>query len=288
VTRINRWVSSLACVAGLALVVAGCGGKAPTEKQPPAPGKETISVMGPCGQVGPLGEVVKAWEKQNPGVELNWVPENMVTIVKKILDGKETPDVVLTMGDLEMDKLQQAGALLEGTRAKIAENALAITTPGSNPAKVKGIADLAKPAVKMISIPNPEYNSVGKHAIEALKAAGIWAQVEKKAAFPEYAADGKEVAAAGQVEAAIGYYPCVTEVHVPGQAPAKPKNLNLVGMIPQNLYPPFSCEAAVLKNAKNPEGGKKLLALLQSPEVHEFYVEWSFVNQEPPKPVAGE
>jgi ABC-type molybdate transport system substrate-binding protein len=251
-------------LAGLALVVAGCGGKAPTEKQPPAPGKETISIMVPCGQVGPFNEVVKAWEKQNPGVELNWVPENMVTIVKKILDGKETPDVVLTMGDLEMDKLEQAGALLEGTRAKIAENALAITTPGPNPAKVKGIADLAKPAVKMISIPNPEYNSVGKHAIEALKAAGIWAQVE------------------------IGYYPCVTEVHVPGQSPAKPKNLNLVGMIPQNLYTPFSCEAAVLKKAKNPEGGKELLALLQSPEAHEFYVEWSFVNQEPPKPVAGE
>ena len=273
-TRISRWVTSLSCLAVLALVVVGCG----------SPSKETISVMVPCGQVGPFNEVAKVWAEQNPEVELDWVPENMVPIIKKIVDGKETPDVVLTMGDLEMDILEEAGVLMEGTRARIAENSLAITTPAGNPANVKELADLAKPEVKTISIPNAEYNSVGKHAIEALKAAGVWAEVEKKTAFPEYAADGKEIAAAGKVEAAISYYPCVTEVHVPGQAPAQPKNLNLVGMIPQDLYAPFSCEAAVLKKAKNPEGAKKLLALLQTAQAHDFYREWEFVNQEPAGP----
>ena len=284
-SRMYRWAGVVGLIASMALV-SGCGQKPPKAEKPPAPAppKETISVMVPCGQVGPFSEVEKKlFSKANPGVELDWVPENMVPIVKKILDGKATPDVVLTMGDLEMDQLEKGGMLLEGTRTRIAENALAITTPGNNPGKVSGLADLAKPAVKTISIPNPELNSVGKHAIEALKAAGIWGKVEKKIAYPQFAADGKDVAAAGQVEAAIAYYPCVTEVHIPGQTPAKPKNLKLIGMIPQKLYTQFWCEAAVLKTAKNPEGGKKLLAALQSPEAQKIYRGWSFVSS----PTAG-
>jgi len=277
VTRIGRWVSYLAGVVGYAVLVSGCGQKA---EKPPAPAqpKETISVMVPCGQVGPFSNIEKVFAKANPGVELDWIPENMVPIVKKIIDGKATPDVVLTMGDLEMDQLEKGGMLLEGTRTKIAENALAITTPASNPGGVTGIADLARPAVKAISVPNPELNSVGKHAIEALKAAGIWGRVEKKIAYPQFAADGKEVAAAGQVQAAIAYYPCVTEVHIPNQPPAKPKGLRLIGMVPQKLYTPFWCEAAVLKKARNPKGGKRLLAALQSPEAQKLYREWNFVS----------
>jgi molybdenum ABC transporter molybdate-binding protein len=293
---LRRWALALAILAALALASSGCGQKATTAKKPTSgPGvkaTETIYAMVPCGQVGPFSEVDKLFRKAYPGVDLNWIPENMVTIVSKVLDGKEHPDAVLSMGDLEIDKIEKAGLMVEGTRAEYAENGLALTVPAGNPGGVETLADLAKPAVKIISIPKPEDNSVGKHAIEALKAAGLWDKVQRKVVFPQFAADAKEVVQKKQAQASIGYYPCVSEVHIKNAPPAQPKGEKMVGLIPPQDYQPFSCEACVIKGCKNPEGGRTLIEFLKRPEVTKLFRDWNFLREEAPptpaqKPAAG-
>lgn len=283
---LHRWVTAVVMVSAIALLAAGCGQKPTEAKKPLArPGKqaqETIYAMVPCGQVGPFSEVEKLFRKTYPNVELNWIPENMVTIVNKVLDGKERPDAVLSMGDLEIDKIEKAGLMVEGTRSKYAENALAITVPAGNPGGVKTLADLAKPAVKIIVIPKPEDNSVGKHAIEALKGAGLWDKVQKKVVYPQFAADSKEVVQKQQAQASIGYYPCVSEVHIKGAAPAQPKGEKMVGLVPAQHYHPFSCEACVVKGCKNPEGGRTLIEFLKRPEVQQAFRDWNFLRKEAP------
>jgi len=280
-----RKTERLALIAVVALAIAvaaaGCGENSSTAGGAPsgAGGEQTaLKVMVPCGQVGPFSEIVKMFEEQNPDIAVEWIPENMVTITHKILDGKEQADVVLSMGDFEIDVLEEAGLLLEGSRVTYAENSLAIMVPAANPAGVETVADLTKSSVKVITIPDPKENSAGVHAVEALKGAGIWDAVEKKVLFARFAADSKDVAAKGQAEASIGYYPCAVEVHIPDQPPAQPKKLKLLTQIPADLYPPFGCEGAVLKDAKNPEAGKKLLALLQAPESQEVFKTWQFIG----------
>jgi ABC-type Fe3+ transport system substrate-binding protein len=49
-------------------------------------------------------------------------------------------------------------------------------------------------------------------------------------------------------------------------------------MVPADLHEPFWCEGAVVKGAENPEGGKKLLAFLTTPEAQEIYRRWQFVH----------
>jgi molybdate transport system substrate-binding protein len=171
---------------------------------------------------------------------------------------------------------------------KYAENSLAIMVPAGNPAGVKTIEDLVKPEVKTITIPDPEINSVGKHAVEALKNADVWDEVESKVLFARFAADSKDTAAKGQAEASIGYYPCAVEVHEPGQPPTQPKKLKAISQIPADLYPPFSCEGAVLKEAKNADAGKSLLAFLQTPQSQEIFTHWQFVASGAPRPVEPE
>ena len=272
----------LAMVAlAIALAAAGCG-QNPSTTGGAAGGPEregaTLKVMVPCGQVGPFSEIVKVFQQQNPGIEVEWIPENMVTITNKLLAGKEKADVTLSMGDLEIDTLEKAGLLMDGARVEYAENSLGIMVPTANPAGIKTVADLAKPSVRTITIPDPKDNSAGVHAVEALKNAGIWDAVAKKVLFARFAADSKDVAAKGHAEASIGYYPCAVEVHIPGQSPAQPKNLKLVAQIPPDLYESFSCEGAVLKEATNPEAGKKLLALLQTPESQAIFRTWQFIG----------
>lgn len=275
----RRWIALMACAAGVLLVGAGCGTQPAEEAGGETAGEAAqIYALVPCGQVGPFSEAVELFGKAHPEVKIDWEPENIVTMVNKVLDGKSKPDVFLSMGDLEMDQLEAAGMVVEGTRAQIAENAIAVTVPAANPAGVKSFEDLAKPAVKTIAVPNPEQNSVGKHAKEAIERAGMWEAVEKKLIFPRFAADGKEVAAQGKVDASIGYLPCVVEVHVPGQAPAQPKGLKMVAAVPADLYDEFWCEAGVIEGAKNPEGGRLLIEFLGTPEVQEIYRKWSFAR----------
>ena len=278
---------------GALVALAGCGGEPATPAvEPGAPSlgpkvEGTIEAMIPCGQVGPFSEALELFQKANPGVEVLWVPENMVPIVRKILDGKAAPDLCLTMGDLEMDLIEEGGRVAEGTRTRYAENSLALMVPKGNPAGVRTIMDLAKPAVKRISIPDPELNSVGKHAVEALKRAGIWEQVKGKVFLMREAAEAKDATAQQQVQASIGYYPCAREVHVPGQAPAQPKNLELVGHVSADLYDPFWCEGAVIEGAKNPDGGAALIGFLMTPEAQEIFRKWHFVREET-EPAGGE
>lgn len=233
----------------------------------------------PCGQVGPFSQVVKLYEKEHPDVTVDWVQENIVTMTKKVLDDKIRPDLFLSMGDLEMDQLEEAGKLVDGTRMKYAENSIAIVVPAGNPGGIAGIADFVKPSVKLVAVPEPETNAVGKHAKEALENLGIWKQVEKKILLPRFAADSKEYALQGKVEAALAYYPCSVEVHVKDAPPALPKGLALVGHVRSDLYSPFWCEGAVVVGAKNPEGGRALLEFLTTPEVQEIYIQWQFVRE---------
>jgi molybdenum ABC transporter molybdate-binding protein len=285
VSRAERWVALIAL--GVLLALAGCGRQSETPSGGGGAGAaSTIELMVPCGQLGPFSEVVKLFEAANPGVKVVFAPENMVPIVTKIVNGKATPDVFLSMGDLEVDMVEKAGLVVEGTRTKYAENSLALMVPKGNPAGVKTIADLAKPAVNAISIADPEKNSVGMHAVEALKAAGIYDKVAGKIFIMAMAADTKDATAQKQVQASIGYYPCAVEVHIEGAAPAEEKKLKLVGHVAPELYKPFWCEGAIIKGAKNPEGGKKLLAFLTTPAAQEVFRKWEFVQEAPASPGA--
>ena len=273
VVRMARWAVVLAMVAAVAMV-AGCGKNATTGTKAP----KTLLVLVPCGQMGPFSEVEDLFRKAHPEVKLDWAGLNMVTMTEEVLGGKKKPDAFLSMGDLEVDRLAKAGLILPETRAKYADNAIVLIVPADNPAGVQSFLDLAKPAVKAIAIPNPAVNSVGAHAIEALKGAGIWEKVKDKIVTPQFAADSQELGQKGQVDASIGYFPCESEVHVKGGEPAKPKGTTLIGFVPAEYYQEFSCEAVVIKGCKDPEGGKQLIAALETPEAQAIFRKWNFAR----------
>jgi len=277
--RVLSFSNLVMVVMAMAVIGAGCGSSTSGEVSSGRVGNvTTLKVMVPCGQVGPFSEIVKAYQEKYPEIEVEWIPENMVTITRKLLAGKDRADVVLSMGDRELNLLQDGGLLMDGTRVRYAENSLAIMVPADNPANVHGMDDLVKSEVKTITIPDPKENSAGVHAVDALKNAGIWERVEKKVLFAQYAADSKDVAAKGQAQASIGYYPCAVEVHIPGQPPAQPKNLKMVCQVSPDVYGPFYCEGVVLKDSENVDAAKKLLEFLQTSDSQEVFKIWKFIG----------
>jgi molybdate transport system substrate-binding protein len=259
----------LAIVAGCANKPAGNGGG--TAVKP----TNDILIFVPCGQTGPYFEVKTLFEKANPGITITETPENISVIVRKILDG-ESPDVFMSMGDQEITSLEAKGRIVADTRTPYARNSLVLVVPKGNPAKVKELKDVANASVKSFITANPEVNSLGFHTRQALEKLGLWQQMIAKTQIPGEPQSVGEAIGKGDCQAGVAYLPCQMETHIPGSKPVPKKNVVMAQIIPQELYTPFYCEAAVVKGAANPEGGKKFIAFLKEPQCQAIFEKWSF------------
>ena len=270
-------------VALVLLVVAGCSQKpAGTEvSAPPTDSSTTIRVLVPCGQMGPFYEIKALFEQANPEIKIDETTENIAVLTRKILDGMEHPEVFMSMGDREVDLLEAKGRVIPGTRTAYARNSLALITSTANPAGVKTIKDAARPAVKAFAIVDPENSSAGFHARQAMEKLGVWSSVSQKTRIPDQPEMVAQLVAKGDAQAGIAYWPCMVETHDPkATGPTPRKKVTVAQVIPQDLYTPFSCTAAVIQGAGNPELGKKFIAFLQSPEAQQIFAKWNFVDPE--------
>lgn len=65
------------------------------------------------------------------------------------------------------------------------------------------LADLADPTIQKIAIANPKHAPYGKRAEEALKAAGVWEEVEAKLVYGENVAQAAQFVQTGNAQAGI-------------------------------------------------------------------------------------
>ena len=109
-TRVARWSIALVLLGSALLFVSGCH-----HRTAAGGGKAAFTVLVPCGQVGPFNDIEKLWNKQNPTLPIKWSMGNMVTLTEDVLAHRKTADVFLSMGDLEVDRLQKAGLVMDRT-----------------------------------------------------------------------------------------------------------------------------------------------------------------------------
>ena len=105
-------------------------------------------------------------------------------LTKQIENG--APFDVFAAADAEhVDRLDRAGLLAPGTRALYARGRLVLWTPPGARADVERLEDLARPEVERVAVPKPDVAPYGRAAVEALRAAGLWEQIEPKVVYGE-------------------------------------------------------------------------------------------------------
>lgn len=270
--------------------------------KPPAEGKATapvadasglsgtLTVLVPCGQINPFMHAQRLFRDKHPNVKIEITQENIDVLRAKVLDGKVSgADVFLDMGDTAVRELVKAGRLISGTEVAYAQNYLALIVPAGNPAGIKTIPDLGNPKVHAIGLAEPTENSNGEYAVEALRKAGLWDQLEKagKIVTTKQPAELKPMVGQKKVDAAFIYAPCVHEQPKGEDKPATgpPKKTELVGNVPDDLYTPFYCTAAVMTGTDNEAAARALVEFLETDEASEIFQEWYFG---PPKSKAKE
>lgn len=160
----------LAGVLALQLLFAGCGAPGETKPEKEA-GKteETVTVFAAKSLNKVMDELSAVYEEEHPGVEIVGNYDSSGTLMLQIEQGAEC-DIFFSAAPEQMDELENAGYVVEGTRHDVVNNRVCVVTyPGSG-TKVTGLADLGKAdsiALADVSVP------VGSYTREALVRAGV-------------------------------------------------------------------------------------------------------------------
>jgi molybdate transport system substrate-binding protein len=159
-------------------------------------------------------------------------------------------DVFLAADAEHVDSLDHKGLLTPGTRTVYAFGVLALWVPESSAAKIKTLADLTSPEVKVIAVAKPELAPYGAAAVEAMQHAGVWDRVQSKIVYANNISAAKQYGSAGNADAVFTAYSLVL------------KESGAVIPIDETLHRPIAQEAALIAKSTHPVEARKFLDFL--------------------------
>ena len=107
-----------------------------------------LTILGAASLTEVLPKLTAAFRVKNPGVLFTFSFAASSTLSQQVLAGAPA-DLFFAAGPVPMESLR-AAAELDGEPRNFTSNSLVIAVPRSNPAKIKSLADLAKPGVKFL------------------------------------------------------------------------------------------------------------------------------------------
>lgn len=138
----------------------------------------------------------------NPGVKVSFNFAASGVLLQQIERGAPV-DVFASADQETMDQAQQRGLIDAASRRDFTANRLVLVVPASAVSGVRGVTDLAGPAVKRIAIGNPALVPAGRHARAALGPA--MEALKPRFVYAESVRQALQYAGRGEVDAAFVY-----------------------------------------------------------------------------------
>jgi molybdate transport system substrate-binding protein len=218
-----------------------------------------VKLYAPCGLIVPLRETTAVYKKLRPEVEIEQEYDNAITMARRIMDKGERPDLFISPGATEMDILEEQGLIDTANKRVIGKFQLVVYAPKASTVALEKPEDLLQ--VDTISCPDPEVNSVGAVAKEALTTLGLWDKVEPKVQQTEFPIESHKWVASGKTEAGLGYKHCPLDT-----APEKlsKSKVRVALEFPADSYSGAECYIAPLVEAPHPEAAVAFIDYLTS------------------------
>jgi molybdate transport system substrate-binding protein len=222
--------------AALAVFASGCG------REPSAPSPLAVAAAANLTQI--LTAAGPAFEGQT-GIHAVFSFASTAQLAQQI-ENSAPFDVFFAADASHVDQLDREHLLVPGTRAVYATGVLALwIPPKGGGAAVSKIEDLASPSIRTIAIAKPELAPYGQAAVESLKAAGIWDQIESRVVYAENIAMARQYGDSGNADAVLTAYSLV--LHDPGK----------VIQIDEKLHQPITQALGVLASSSHQAEARK-------------------------------
>ncbi|MES2438127.1 MAG: molybdate ABC transporter substrate-binding protein [Verrucomicrobiota bacterium] len=222
-----------------------------------------ITVFAAASLTDSLKEIAVRYENETGDkVRFNFAASN--TLAQQIQAGAPA-DLFFSADEAKMDGLAAAGLILKETRKDLLGNSLVIITQ-ENGLKISAPADLAKSAIKHLSLGDPKAVPAGVYAKAWLEKIGLWTSVEAKVVPAENVRAAMAVVESGNAEAGIVYK---TDASIS-------KKVTVAMEIPAAEGPKITYPAAVLKDSRNPAAARQLLTYLADQSADETFAKFGF------------
>ncbi|MDG4810397.1 molybdate ABC transporter substrate-binding protein [Micromonospora sp. WMMD1120] len=255
-TRVRRTVAAvLVAVAGLAF--AGCGADGEPTRGDAGGGR--VTVFAAASLTESFTRIARAFEAATPGSTIVLSFAGSSALANQINQGAPA-DVFASAAPAPMVTVTDAGNA-DGAPSTFARNQLVIAVPRGNPAGVAGLADLARPGVKVALCANQV--PCGAAARTALDAAGValtpvTLEQDVKAALAKVKL--------GEVDAALVY-----------RSDARAASADVSGVeFPESARAVNDYPIVAVKGAPNPAGARAFVAYVRSAPAQAVLAEAGF------------
>lgn len=199
--------------------------------------------------------------KKNPGVNAQKNFGASGALAKQIENGAPC-DVYFSANVEWVDYLKGKNMLDAPSIATFAYNELVFV--GKPDLKVSSLKDVAK--LDKVAIGSPKSVPAGQYAAEAIKKAGLDAQLEKKLVMAKDVRECLMYADRGEVNGAFVYK---TDA-------AMAQHVRILFVVPQDLYPRVTYPVAITTNGSRKAEAAAFLKYLQSPEAKAVLAKYGF------------
>ena len=166
-----------------------------------------------------------------------------------------------------MDGLDKKGIVVKETRKSRLSNSLVIVISSDSTLTITSANDLAGPTVKRLALADPKAVPAGIYAREYLEKMKLWTSVESKVVPTDNVRAALAAVESGNVEAGIVYK---TDAAIS-------QKVKVAYSVPAGESPAISYPMALVKDAKQPEAGRRFLRYLGSEEADRVFTKFGFV-----------
>ena len=172
---------AIALVFAMVFAITACGGGEGGDAEEPSDAAEqvTVNVFAAASLSNVMAEFEAAFEEANPGVDIVVNADSSGALLTQIQEGAPC-DVFFSAAQKQMDELEGAGMVVEGTRTNVVNNQLVVITQPDSGTAVTGLADIAN--AKSIALADGSV-PVGKYTRQAMIKLGLLAEAEDPAAI---------------------------------------------------------------------------------------------------------
>jgi molybdate transport system substrate-binding protein len=263
--RCRRRLVGWAITPVLALSAVGCSGGEPTNDVA-AGGSGQVRVAAASDLKFALEEVVGEFTRTGRKVTVTYGSSG--TFFQQITNG--APFDLFLSADLSYPrKLVEQRLARQDDLFPYAVGRLVVWAPtGSKVDPMRGMAALADPAARKVSIANPEHAPYGKAAVAAMRSAGVYEAVKPKLVLGENIAQAAEFVQSGNADVGV--------IALSLALSPKMRTAGRYAEVPLESYPRLDQGGVVLSGAQDTAAAQALRDLLVGPEGHAILKRYGF------------
>ena len=177
----KKKLMAIALVLAMVFALAACGGGSgeAEEAAEETAEKTTVNVFAAASLSAVMADFEASYEAEHADVDIVVNADSSGALLTQIQEGAPC-DVFFSAAQKQMDELDGAGMVVEGTRTNVVNNQLVVVTQPDSETTVTGLADIAN--AKSIALADGSV-PVGKYTRQAMINLGLLKEVEDPAAI---------------------------------------------------------------------------------------------------------